>query len=197
MTDNGPLVPDASAVRRYGSWEEEAKDRAKDLYLGPANLSATRTEWMLLREAQESTPDGGVVPAVPAARTIRDWAATEGWNRERYAYLAENLGETATRINVKMAANVEAAVDAYADILFTDKYDANPAVGLMKQKAADAVLKVWGKGTYGANQGGELTLRIDELLPQEALDDRHGGETPMETAARLREEALEAKRGTR
>jgi len=197
MSSNGPLVPDASALRRYGGWEDEAKDRAKDLYLGPANLSAARTEWMLLREAQETTPDGGVVPAVPAARTIREWAQVEGWNRERYTYLAEHLGETATRINVKMAANVEGAVDAYSDILFTAKYDADPAVGMMKQKAADAVLKVWGKGTYGANQGGELTLRIDELLPEETLESLHAGETPTETQRRLREETREEKRGKR
>ena len=193
MADNPTPAP--VALRRYGGWEQDKKDRAKALYLGPANMSAHAVEWMLVQEAQQEAPDGDDPLPVPAARTIREWSQTEGWDAQRYAHLAEHIGAMAVRIDVKMATNVEAAADTYSDILLTTKYDANPAAGMMKQKAADAVLKVWGKGTYGANQGGEIKLRIEQLLPPEALDDLHASETPMETERRLREETIEEKRG--
>jgi hypothetical protein len=123
-----------TAPARFEAWPDDTKTRAFELWSTFGLGSATRTEQLLAKESGEGV-------AVPAASTIRMWAAEEGWAAARNADLERSQGrslrqmQASTMVAIGLAHSV--MIDAMAGLL-----DDAPYGGAGRIKAAEAMLRL-------------------------------------------------------
>jgi hypothetical protein len=171
---------------------DDIRDRAKVLWLTVCNQNARAVEWMLEQESRErSNGTGEAVEPWPAASTIWNWSRAGDWAGDLKRDLAENIGADGVSLKIKTDRQKHMAADSLTEV-FLGVYDQNPAAGALRIKAAELTLKMSGRGTFGANAGGEEVLQITDLV--EADDEYDDESDPMKVAAMNRERNQQEKR---
>jgi hypothetical protein len=125
-------APDAPA--RFEAWPADIKTRAFELWSTIAIGSAPRTEHLLAQEAGE----GG---AVPAASTIRAWAAEDDWKSLKEANLEQTHGRTLRQLQANSLMQIALAQSTLIDAMIGLLDDA-PYGGAGRIKAAEASLRM-------------------------------------------------------
>jgi hypothetical protein len=180
-----PALRPASAV----AYEQALKDRAYALWTTICPMNAVAVEIVLLREAREATPDGGVVPAVPSAQTIRRWSKEGDWKATYLQHIVHTKERTDRDLQIQAWALKQGVIDTHIEIR-AGKYDGNTAAGLLHLKNAEAMARTIGAFTYGQQFGGTIDVRITDLLTEEELAIEAENLTPQELQARFRDEIL-------
>jgi hypothetical protein len=127
-------APMVERPQRFAAWPDDIKTRAFELWSTIAARSAPRTEYLL---AQELGKDA----AVPAASTLRAWAAGEEWSARADADLAETFGKTLRQLQVTSLAAIALAQSTLVDAMVGLLDDA-PYGGSGRVKAAEAMLRL-------------------------------------------------------
>jgi hypothetical protein len=135
---------------RFESWPDDIKIRAFELWSTIAARSAPRTEHLLAQEVGENT-------AVPAASTIRAWAAAEAWASRADADLAETFGKTLQQLQVTSLAAIALAQSTLIDAMI-GALDTAPYGGSGRIKAAEAMLRL-------AERSGMQLVATEAALP--------------------------------
>jgi hypothetical protein len=123
-----------TAPARFEAWPDDVKTRAYELWCSAAAGSAPRTEHLLAQEAEGET-------AVPAASTIRRWAAEGGWADRRDQNLEKTQGRTLRQLQATSLAAVALAQQTMLDAM-VGLLDTAPYGGSGRIKAAEAVLRL-------------------------------------------------------
>jgi hypothetical protein len=143
-------APVVERPQRFQAWDETIRQRAFELWATVAARSAPRTEYLL---AQELGKDA----AVPAASTIRAWAAVDDWTSRADADLAETFGKTLRQLQVTSLAAMALAQSTLVDAMIGLLDDA-PYGGSGRIKAAEAMLRL-------AERSGIQLVATEAALP--------------------------------
>ena len=127
-------APPADRPARFAAWPTDIKTRAFELWSTVAMGSAPRTEYLLAQEYGKGV-------AVPAASTIRMWAADEGWAAQRDDALDQTAGHSLRQLQARtlhaVALAQETMIDAMVGLL-----DDKPYAGAGRIKAAESLLRL-------------------------------------------------------
>jgi len=144
---------------QFQAWPDDMRRRAYELWSSIAVSSAPRTEHLLAQEA-------GAGVAVPAASTIRAWAAADGWAAQRDADRALTHGRTLRELQAGFLPAVVLAqhtmLDAMTGLLDDAKYG-----GAGRIKAAEAILRL------AERAGVCFAVTEMELAPPATHDDKN------------------------
>jgi hypothetical protein len=133
MTDLPADNPDTRPLR-FEPWPDHVKTRAFEFWSTIAVGSAPRVEHLLAQEAGDGV-------AVPAASTIRTWAAAEGWAAQRDADRAQTHGRTLRGLQAGFLSAVVLAENTMLDAM-VGLLNGAPYGGSGRIKAAEAVLRL-------------------------------------------------------
>jgi hypothetical protein len=161
---------------RFEAWPDDTRRRAYELWSSIAVGSAPRTEHLLAQEAGEGV-------AVPAASTIRAWAASEGWPAQRDEDRAQTHGRTLRELQAGFLSAVVLAENTMLDAM-VGLLDGAPYGGSGRIKAAEAILRL------AERSGVRFLATAMELEPPTADDDK--GLTLEQRARRARARMREA-----
>jgi hypothetical protein len=161
-------APVVERPARFAAWDETIRQRAFELWSTIAARSAPRTEYLLAQEL-------GMDAAVPAASTIRAWAAAEEWAARADADLAETFGKTLRQLQVTALAAMALAQSTLVDAMVGLLDDA-PYGGSGRIKAAEAMLRL-------AERSGIQLVATEAALPPPSEE----GLTTVQRSRRMRE----------
>jgi hypothetical protein len=142
------ITPASPADRpaRFEAWPADIKSRAFELWSSVAMGSAPRTEYLLAQECGEGV-------AVPAASTIRMWAAEDGWAARRDDTLAQTHGRTLRQLQANALMQIALAQSTLADAM-AGLLDDAPYGGAGRIRAAEATLRL-------AERSGVVLMRAE------------------------------------
>jgi hypothetical protein len=143
---------------RFEAWPDDTRHRAFELWSSIAVGSAPRVEHLLAQEAGEGV-------AVPAASTIRAWAAADGWAAQRDADRAQTHGRTLRGLQAGFLSAVVLAENTMLDAM-VGLLDSAPYGGSGRIKAAEAVLRL------AERSGLRFVVTEMELQPPTADNDK-------------------------
>jgi hypothetical protein len=127
--------PDRPAhPERFAPFPADIKVRAFELWSTVAVGSTPRTEYLLAQEVGEGV-------AIPAASTIRRWAAEEGWAEQRDRNLEKTQGRTLRQLQAVSLSAIALAQQTMLDAM-VGLLDTAPYGGSGRIKAAEAVLRL-------------------------------------------------------
>ena len=167
-------APPSERPARFAAWSDDIKARSFELWSTLAAGSAPRVEHLLAQEADEGA-------AVPAASTIRAWAAADGWAAQRDANWAQTQGRTLRQLQALSLAGLTLAVETMLDAM-SGALDSAPYGGAGRVRAAEAMLKL------GERSG----IRLVGIEPDEIPEEEHGRRLTVAERSRRMREAIAA-----
>lgn len=138
---------------------EQLKAKAFDYWCWGANRSASRVLRLLELEY------AGIELALPTADTIRQWASRGKWAEEATAQLARDYPVQVQEWKRALWKALMLANGRVFDVLT----GTGRPMGKEESQLIQRLWQMWGVGTYGSNQGGELTLSFGTSDENEVL----------------------------
>lgn len=138
---------------------EQLKAKAFDYWCWSANRSSARVLRLLELEYD------GIELALPTADTIRQWASRGKWADEASAQLAREYPVQVQDFKRALWQALILANDRVFDVLTgTGRPMAKEEAQIIQR-----LYQIWGVGTFGANQGGEVALSFGTTEQDEVL----------------------------
>lgn len=189
-----PIREFALGPRQY---DEQTKERARDLYMTVGIFHAPAVSEYMRQEAIENAiANGEQTIAYPSPKTIQRWAREGHWKRQYYDEFGSTLNQSRAELRIKMEAMGHIAINSRI-MVSTGAYNGNPQAGLLHLKNAEGIERLLGSGTFASQFGGKVEASIDDLESDDALPAETDDEDPFEESRRLREQMLDDKRGIR
>ena len=186
-----PVPPAARPTQPAGGgWEDAVKEVAFTVWCWAGKQSGVATEFILMQEAQATTPEGQEPPPVPSARTINQWAREDGWRSRFYQDLARgDFSAELAAAKVQYWQIGRAAGETMAKAQ-AGCWDHTPSLLVAKIKEAEFAVRLAGSGTYGQQFGGSVEPRIEDLLSAEDLAIEAETLTPQARGRRMRDQIV-------
>ena len=174
------LLADTPETRplRFEPWPDHIKTRAFEFWSSIGVGSAPRVEHLLAQEAGEGV-------AVPAASTIRAWAAADGWAARRDADRVQTHGRTLRELQSGFLSAVVLAENTMLDAM-VGLLDGAPYGGSGPSRRRKPILRL------AERSGLRFVVTEMELQPPTAEDDK--GLSLEQRARRMRAMMSEANR---